>query len=592
MVNIIKERVFDLVNFKFDGEITLKDFDGVYVNYDGKNAVIGYSTKAQLARGCFLLAKEVEKKKTAFTITQKAHFDYCGAMLDVSRGGVMTTTSIKKYINYMAALGFNTLMLYTEDVYEIEEYPLFGYMRGRYSVEELKEIDDYAYEMGIEVIPCIQVLGHLNQYLRWDNTAEYRDDTVVLLAGEKKTYDLIRAAISVVRKAFRSDRIHLGMDEAKTMGSGRYLTLNGYKDRAELFNEHLNKVVGICKEHGYSPMIWSDMYFYNPLKEDYAVDTVIPQSVIDAVPEVSLVFWDYYHKNIEFYDVNIQKHKNFNKEVVYAGSVWTAQGFLPNMRHTFETMQPALQSCLKNSIKFVLATLWNDGGWETNYMTAICGLPLFSEYCYLGEECRSEEIYDTIRFLTKMDKPLMDAVSDFHLGYDALFNVGRGLIYCDLMLDTLCIDVDFESAKNTYSKALTVFENYKEDDYYDYYKVLFEICREKSDVLLRLRKAYKEGNKDYLKDVTYNIIPKLERLNIKLFNEFKTIWNKTNKPNGFEVFCHRFGGIDLRLTYVAEVIDEYLQGKRTHIEELEQEPLSGINQMNRYANDFTCTLRQ
>jgi hypothetical protein len=34
-------------------------------------------------------------------------------------------------------------------------------------MEELKEIDVYAQKCGMEVIPCIQTLAHLNQIFRW-----------------------------------------------------------------------------------------------------------------------------------------------------------------------------------------------------------------------------------------------------------------------------------------------------------------------------------------------------------------------------------------------------------------------------------------
>ena len=40
-----------------------------------------------------------------------------------------------------ALMGLNLVMLYTEDTYEVEGWPYFGYMRGRYSREELEAID-------------------------------------------------------------------------------------------------------------------------------------------------------------------------------------------------------------------------------------------------------------------------------------------------------------------------------------------------------------------------------------------------------------------------------------------------------------------
>ena len=88
-------------------------------------------------------------------------------------------------------MGYDSMMLYTEDTYELEGYPYFGYMRGRYTLSELREIDDYGFALGIEVIPCIQALAHLLQALQWEAFKPVTDTGPILLVGEPKTYELI-----------------------------------------------------------------------------------------------------------------------------------------------------------------------------------------------------------------------------------------------------------------------------------------------------------------------------------------------------------------------------------------------------------------
>ena len=68
---------------------------------------------------------------------EKNNFRRLGTMVDCSRGAVMTVDTVKKWIDTTADLGYNTMMLYTEDTYEIESQPYFGYLRGRYSHTEL-----------------------------------------------------------------------------------------------------------------------------------------------------------------------------------------------------------------------------------------------------------------------------------------------------------------------------------------------------------------------------------------------------------------------------------------------------------------------
>ena len=83
-----------------------------------------------------------------------------GVMLDCSRNAVPNVKSVKIFIDCLAKMGYNTLELYTEDTYAVEGEPYFGYLRGRYSSEEICQLDTYAKKNGIELIPCIQTLAH------------------------------------------------------------------------------------------------------------------------------------------------------------------------------------------------------------------------------------------------------------------------------------------------------------------------------------------------------------------------------------------------------------------------------------------------
>ena len=90
-----------------------------------------------------------------------------GIMLDCSRDAVMKPEKVKEFAKMISAMGYNMLQLYTEDTYEIDGEPFFGYMRGRYTQEELRDIDAYCASIGVELVPCIQVLAHLNQLVQW-----------------------------------------------------------------------------------------------------------------------------------------------------------------------------------------------------------------------------------------------------------------------------------------------------------------------------------------------------------------------------------------------------------------------------------------
>ena len=57
--------------------------------------------------------------------------------------------AFKKLLDRLALMGYNMAMMYTEDTVKLEGLPYFGYMRGAYTKEEIREMDDYAFEYGI-----------------------------------------------------------------------------------------------------------------------------------------------------------------------------------------------------------------------------------------------------------------------------------------------------------------------------------------------------------------------------------------------------------------------------------------------------------
>ena len=107
-----------------------------------------------------------------------------GVMLDMSRNAVMKPEQVKKFAAIIKKMGYNMIQLYTEDTYEIPEEPYFGYLRGRYSMAELKDIVAYCNSIGVEIIPCIQTLAHLNTIFRWEPFGNAHDTADILLVDE------------------------------------------------------------------------------------------------------------------------------------------------------------------------------------------------------------------------------------------------------------------------------------------------------------------------------------------------------------------------------------------------------------------------
>ena len=165
------------------------------------------------------------------------NFDNFGVMIDMSRNAVMSMDGLKRFLPLLKKMGYNCVMLYTEDTYEVDGEPYFGYMRGRYSKAEMKEIDAFAASLGMTVIPCIQTLAHLNAIFRWGKFPRDCDD--IMLTDDERTYELIDRMFATLSECFVSRKIHIGMDEAHMLGRGKHLDKHGYETTISILKRHL-----------------------------------------------------------------------------------------------------------------------------------------------------------------------------------------------------------------------------------------------------------------------------------------------------------------------------------------------------------------
>ena len=590
----IKETIFETVAFAYDGESEFYECDRLEVTYKDGKASIGASEKAGIARGCFLLALNLSEGKTEFTVSEKASFSTCGNMLDCSRNAVMKVPAVKKYINCMAALGMNALMLYTEDTYEVPGLPRLGYMRGRYSADELKEIVAYGEKMGVELIPNVQTLGHMGQYLRWsrafapDYTGEdiygITDTPTVLLCGEEKTYAFIDKVIGFCRECFSSKRIHIGMDEAHDLGLGKYLRLHGYEERVQIMTKHLSRVIEICEKHGFKPMMYSDMFFrLLDANGMYSVDGEFqfPEHLKKQIPDCDLVFWDYYHKEQSYYEKGLSNHEQLGQTVAFMGGAGTWYGHLPAHCFAYDNAVAAARACVNRKVDTVFCSMWGDDGNECNAFYGLTLMSIYTEYCYKGIDCTKEDIARASSFLTGVKFEDAEALSGLCYPSDSVPEnviMGKRLLYGDVLYD-LAIDRDeAPRAMKIYStyraKAEEILKTQKTfRGWAEFAHTIYAICELKAELAYNLRTSYQAGDKSYIEKAAKEIIPELIVLFTKLAKVHKAEWHSTYKPFGYENLSHRYGGVIARLSDVEEKLLQYINGEISVIEELEEKLL-------------------
>ncbi|MHB1483459.1 MAG: family 20 glycosylhydrolase [Saccharofermentanales bacterium] len=563
---------------------TEKINEGLVAGYSASEGFIGYQRKCDFFRALGLFVENV-KKGEDFHITEKASFSTLGTMFDCSRNGVMTVGSAKKMIRHMALMGFNTLMLYTEDTFEVKEYPYFGYMRGRYSADEIKEIDEYADMFGIELMPCIQTLAHMYSALRWPVFSDITDIGDIMLADYEKTYEVLDAMFASLAGMFSSRRINIGMDEAHLLGRGQYLDKFGYKKRSDIMISHLKKVVEICNKYGFKPMMWSDMFFRMLHGDSYiGTTTDIPAEIVDNVPkEVTLIHWDYYSENIEAYDNMLDKHLKFNNDIMFAGGAWKWIGFAPGNQYSFKTTKLALESCKQKKISQVIVTAWGDDGAECALFSILPVLQLYAESCYT-ENMDTPHVAERFKICVNAD---LDAFMQLDIpnlvpGNEApggrYINPSKNLFYQDILTGLYDKHVKIGEYNSHYRLSKENLGKLAEQN--PQWSYIFEnlanfcnVLEIKSDLGVRLKDAYDRKDKTELRKIMDSDLAELhDRIEI-FYGFFYKQWKTENKIFGFEVQDMRIGGLLRRVETTVVRINEYLSGEIDKIDELEQERL-------------------
>lgn len=548
---------------------------------DGK-AFIKSSCKVHFFRALGLLVEHLGRGGD-FYINEEPQFDMDGIMVDVSRNSVLKVESIKRLLEIMALMGLNTMMLYTEDTYEIKERPYFGYMRGRYSRDELKVCDDYADMLGIEIIPCIQTLAHLTQALKWRNANDIKDTQDILLEGCEETYEFIEDMIKAASAPFRSRKIHLGMDEAHNLGLGRYLDKNGYNRRFDIMNRHIERVKKITDKYGLEPMIWSDMYFRLGSKtgDYYDLDADIPAEIIDKIPEnLGLVYWDYYHNDENVYSEFLRKHKTLGENIIFAGGIWTWNGICVNYGKSIAATNAGLSACKKEGIKNVIATLWGDNGGETNVFSALLGMQLFAEHGY-ASHVDMEKLKERFEFCTngKYDAFMDLSCPDTPPAVKSdIANPSKYLLWQDVLLGLFDKHAEGLDLKAYYSEAAQKISSHMEHNkewefVFNMVQKLCQVLSLKSTIGLEIKKAYDLKDMEALKLFAKERLPELYNKINELRIAHRDQWFYTYKPFGWEVMDIRYGGLLTRVSTAIDRINQYTAGTIERIEELDEQKL-------------------
>lgn len=509
-----------------------------------------------------------------------------GYMIDCSRGQVPRVESLKKYIDILSKFNYTYLMLYTEDIYEMEGHPYFGYMRGRYSKKEFREIDEYAKSRGIELRGCIQTLAHMRRIKRHAPYKDLYDLEDILLVKNEEVYKLIDDMFKTMSEYISSRTIHIGMDEAWSLGRGKYQDLYGETNIQEIMQYHLKRVSDIARKYNYKCYIWGDMLYTSYL-----------QNNIVSLPDNTTPFiWRYSPIGSKETDKEIKTFKKLSPmNINYAGGVEKWRGFAPHNAYSFASLKEQIISCQKNGIDNYLVTAWSDCAADASLFSSLPGvfyasvlakgLPLSKETKQLFKEAVGMDFDDFLHIddLNRFNQPKsrykqnINDLSFVHLYNDPLQN--------------LYTEIESDIFYKFYAKIQKTMQKLAKNNEFGYIfnslAALAKVLKYKCNLAKNIYDSYKNNS-----DLTPAISQAKKVL--KSLNEFIKIyeyqWLKEAKGMGYEKQLIRLGGLKERLRFTIDILTKYQNGEITKIDELEetQIPSNISGHQLEPGNDVVC----
>ena len=513
-------------------------------------------------------------------------FKRFGTQIDCSRDAVMNVEAVKLWIDLVSAMGHNTLMLYTEDTYEVDGQPYFGYGRGRFTKTEMKEIDAYAISKGIEVIPSINTLAHLRTIFRWSQYAEIHDCEDILLCDDERTYALVDDMFRTLAECYQSKIINVGMDEAHMLGRGKYYDSHGDNRCIDILYRHLQKVSKIAEKYGKELLIYSDMFYSLATHAKYSDETAkVVEDVATQIPDnVSLAYWNYYNRSVEDYSAIMNIHRQIKPEGLwYYGGTWNWYSFSPENSYSIAHLSNAICACKNTGVENMIISMWSNDGAECSRFSVLPSVFYASELAKGNDD--EEEIKRKFEDLIGVPFDQFMLLDLTSLGETERFGIHptRYILYNDPFIGLLDPTIP-ECARSDHEKIVEQLKPLCSNSQWGYvFKTLHDlsaVTAAKCDVGIRIRNAYDSADTAQLKALAREL-RNIRKLVKKFYQSFREQWMQENKGHGFEVLDVRMGGIMLRLDHCADRLLDYVHGRIERIEELEDtqlDPRSPANQ--------------
>ncbi|MDD2707847.1 MAG: C45 family autoproteolytic acyltransferase/hydrolase [Verrucomicrobiae bacterium] len=189
------------------------------------------------------------------------------------------------HLRYLADLGYNSICLEAEAMLPYSSAPELA-TRLTWTPEQTSRFAGLADQLGLEIVPLLQCLGHNYFILEHPAYAHLRESPGCFQqycpTNPAARKQFLAMAGDIQRLFPNIRRFHVGGDECRMLGvcprCKKFLVEHGV---SELYLQHVAPLCNALLKRGLTPLLWSDMFEHHP-------------EALDQLPhKTQIVYWNY-----------------------------------------------------------------------------------------------------------------------------------------------------------------------------------------------------------------------------------------------------------------------------------------------------------
>ncbi len=285
---------------------------------------------------------------------------YRGTMVDMSHGPLPTEEEIRRQIDFLSRWKDNQYFFYSETSIEMQGYPLVT-PKARFTSEQVRRIIDYARDRHMDVVPCVELYGHLHDLFHIER---YADLAVVphgqdFNALEPRVMNVVSDWVDQLAQVFPSPFMHIGFDEPYDLQKSSELSK---VPPEKIYLDQLIRVVKLVQAHGKHVLFWADMQ--NVLQKHPEIIPQLPPGLI-AIP-----WHDFLEMDYSPWLAPLAAHHIPEFASTY---IHNCLSIFPDFNQTFLIIDGILATARKYGASGMLINLWTDSNQDL-YRMALAGM--------------------------------------------------------------------------------------------------------------------------------------------------------------------------------------------------------------------------